>query len=143
MQLGSTAQNAAFNAPKALLLVKRPLAVDRPVMVFFDGSASAEQGFKAAARFAFAFRSRLVVFLANSALQKTKALKHQATGSLSPIKIQATFRPLRHTDVLYLADAVEAEGGDLLVLNRQYELIPEDEIQRLVRLVSNPVLLVR
>lgn len=143
MQLGSTAQNAAINAPKALLLVKRPLAIDRPVMVFFDGSPDAEQGLKAAARFALAFRSRLVVFLVNNSLQNTKALKHRAADIIKPKAIQAVFRPLHNADVLYLAEAVAAEAGGLLILCRRYGRLPENEIQRLIRLVSNPVLLVR
>lgn len=143
MQLGSTAQNAAINAPKALLLVKRPLAVDRPVMVFFDGSTLGERTLKAASRFAFAFRSRLIVFLMTESLQNAKALRRQATSIIKPKTVQATFHPLTSTDTLYLADAVESEAGGLLLLSRQYERIPENDIQRLVRLVSNPVLLIR
>lgn len=143
MQLGSTAQNAAINAPKALLLVNRPLAIDRPVMVFFDRSPAAQQGLKTAAQLAFVFRSRLVVFLVDGTIQDTKPLKHHAAEIIKRNAIQAEFRPLCNTDVLYLADAVAAEAGGLLVLSRRYERVPEDNIQRLVRLVSNPVLLIR
>jgi len=143
MQLGSTAQNAAINAPKALLLVKRPLAVDRPVMVLFDGSPLAEQVLKAATRLASAFQNRLTVFLVTDSLQNAKKLERQAARLMKSRTIQAKFRPLFSTDTLYLADAVEAEAGGLLVLGRQYEHLPENEIQNLIRLVGNPVLLMR
>jgi hypothetical protein len=55
----------------------------------------------------------------------------------------ADFRPLFAPDALRLADAIESEAGGLLVLGRQYKHLAENEIQNRVRLVSNPVLLVR
>ena len=143
MTLGSTAQNAAINAPKALLLVKRPLAVDRPVMVLFDGSPLAEQALKAATRFAGAFQGRLTVFLVTDSPQNAKKLERQAARFIKPKEIQAKFRPVFTTDTFYLAGVLESEAAGLLVLARQYERLPENEIQHLIRLVGNPVLLVR
>ena len=143
MQLGSTAQNAAINAPKALLLVKQPLAAGRPVMTFFDGSRLAEPALKAATQFAKAFRSSLTVFLVTDSPQNLRTLERQAALLIKSKEIQTKFHALRATGAMHLADAVESEKGGLLVLNRQYERLTENEIQHLIRLVSNPVLLVR
>jgi nucleotide-binding universal stress UspA family protein len=143
MQLGSTAQNAAINAPGALLLVKRPLAANRPVMVIFDGSSSAQQALKAAIRFARALQSRLTVFLLPDTPQDVKPLISQAIHHMKGKEVEADLRPLFATDALQLADAIESEAGGLLVLGRQYKHLAENQIQNLVRLVSNPVLLLR
>jgi len=143
MQLGSTARNAAINAPKALLLVKQPLAANRPVMVVFDGSPPAEQALQAATRLVRDFRSRLTVFLVADSSRNTQALERQVGHLLKAKGVQARFRPVHTTDALHLADAVESEAGGLLVLARHYERLSEKAIQHLVRLVSNPVLLVR
>lgn len=143
MTLGSTAQNAAINAPKALLLVKRPLAVDRPVMVLFDGSSLAEQALKAAARFAAAFEGRLAVFIVTDSPQNAKKLERHAARLIQTRDLQAVFQPLLMTDTVYLAGAIESEAEGLLVLARQYERLPEDEIQHLICMVGNPILLIR
>jgi nucleotide-binding universal stress UspA family protein len=143
MQLGSTAQHAAIHAPGALLLVNRPLAVDRPVLVLFDGSPPAEQALKAAMRFASAFQGRLAVFLLPDSPPDVKGLMTRAAHLMKAHEVEASFRSLFATDALQLADAIETEGGGLLVLGRHYKRLAENEVQNLVRLVSNPVLLVR
>ena len=143
MQLGSTAQGAAINAPGALLLVKRPLTAGRPVMAVFDGSPSAVQALKAATRFASALQSRLAVFLLPDAPQDVKSLVSQAVTIMKGNEVEADFRTLLATDAPQLADAIESVAGGLLVLGRQYNHLTEKDIQNLVRLVGNPVLLLR
>ncbi|MEJ2008599.1 MAG: universal stress protein [Acidobacteriota bacterium] len=143
MQLGSTAQDAAINAPKALLLVKRPLAIDRPVMTVFDGSPLSEQVLKAATHLASAFQSRLAVLLIADSPQNARKLERQAARIIKLKAIPVKFRPIYTTDTLYLADAVESEAGGLVVLGRRYEQVSENEIQNLIRMIGNPVLLVR
>jgi nucleotide-binding universal stress UspA family protein len=143
MELGSTAQHAATSAPRALLLVKRPLAVDRPVMVLFDGSSLAEQSLKVAIRFASTFQSRLTVFLLPDNPQDAKPLMGRSAQLMKGEGIEVIFRPLFGTGALRLADAIESEDGGLLVLGRQYRHLDENEVQNLLRLVSNPVLLLR
>lgn len=143
VQLGSTAQDAAANAPKAVLLVKRPLAIKRPVMVVFDASPLAEQTLKAAVGLTCAFGSHLTVFLVTYSAQEAKKLERQATRFIQPQTIHAKFQQLYTIETVYLADAIESEAGGLLVLGRQYARLPESEVQRLICLVSNPVLLVR
>ncbi len=143
MQLGSTAQNAAMNAPKALLLVKQPLDFDRPVVVLFDGSPLAEQALRAAARFAGAFQSHLTIFILAESPENAKTLMRRATHLLKADEIEASFRPVFAAGALQLADAIESEAGGLLVLCRQYGRVSENEIQELLRRVGNPVLLVR
>lgn len=142
LQLGSTARNAAINAPKALLLVKRPLVIESPVIVLFDGSPLAQQALKTAAGLVRAFQSRLTVFLVTDSAQNAKRLEGQARLIMSKT-IQAKIQPLYTTDASYLADAIESEGIGLVVLGRQYEHLQEDQVQRLICLVGNPVLLVR
>ena len=143
MHLGSTAQNAAVHAPKALLLVKRPLGLDRPVTVLFDGSPLAEQALKAATRFARALQSRLTVFLVTDSHQHANTLVRQAIALMKAKDVEANFRAVFATDALQLADAIESEAGGLLIIGRHYKRLSENTIQNLVRLVSNPVLLVR
>lgn len=143
MQLGSTAENAAINAPKALLLVKQPLALDRPVVALFDGSPLAEQALKAAVWFAVDFQVRLTVFLAADSPQSAKSLERQAAPLIRAKGVKIRFRPLFVTDALRVADALESEAGGLLILGRQFNFLPEKEIQNLLRLVSSPILLVR
>jgi nucleotide-binding universal stress UspA family protein len=143
MQMGSTAQSAAINAPKALLLVKQPLAIYRPVLVLFDSSPLAEQALKAAARFAGAFQSPLTIFILAEAPENDKALMQKAARLLETAEVSGSFRTVFAAGTLQLADAIESEGGGLLVLCRQYSRVPENEIQELVRRVENPVLLVR
>ena len=143
LELGSTAQHAAIHAPRALLLVKRPIALDRPVMLLFDGSPLAEQALKAAIRFARALQDNLTVFLLPDTGQDVKPLMARAALLMEGEDVGADFRPLFATDALRLADAIESEAGGLLVLARQYKHVAENDVQNLVRLVSNPVLLVR
>lgn len=142
MHLGSTAQNAAVLAPKALLLVKRPLGLDRPVAVLFDGSPLAEQALRAATRFARALQSRLTVFLVTDSRQHAETLMRQAIPLMKE-DVEAIFRAVFATDALQLADAIESEAGGLLIVGRHYKRLSENTIQNLVRLVSNPILLVR
>ncbi|HZT70541.1 MAG TPA: universal stress protein [Terriglobia bacterium] len=143
MQLGSTAHNAAVHAPKALLLVKRPLAANRPVIALYDGSVHAEQALKAAAKFARAFQGRLIVFLLADDQQQLAALKRAAGPLIKATEIQARFRPVIGPAAQRLADAIESEAGGLLVLSRQYKDLSEQDVQDLLRAVGNPVLLVR
>ena len=143
IQLGSTAQNATINAPGALLLVKRPLAVDRPVMVLFDGSPPAVQTLKAAMRFIGAIQSRLTIFLLPDTPQDVTVLERQAIRHMKGKDVEVDFRPIPAADALRLADAISREDGGLVVLGRYYKHLAEKEIQHLVRLVSNPVLLLR
>lgn len=143
MQLGSTAHNAAVHAPKALLLVKRPLAANRPVIALYDGSPHAEQALKAAAKFARAFQGRLIVFLLADDQQQLAALKRAAGPLIKATEIQARFRPVIGPAAQRLADAIESEAGGLLVLSRQYKDLSEQDVQDLLRAVGNPVLLVR
>jgi nucleotide-binding universal stress UspA family protein len=143
MQLGSTAQNAAIHAPGALLLAKCPLAVDRPVMVLFDGSPPAEQALKAAIRFASALQSQLTVFLLPDTPPDVRPLMRGAAHQITAKGVDANFRALLAIDALRLADAIEVEAGGLLVLGREYKHLTENEVQNLIRLVSNPVLLLR
>lgn len=97
MQLGSTAQTAAINAPKALLLVKQPLAVDRPGKVIPDGSPAAEQALKAAVRFAGGLQAGLTVFLAADSAVKAKVLEGEAPRLSRPKVVQARLADsLRH-----------------------------------------------
>ncbi len=143
MQLGSIAESAAVHAPKALLLVKQPLAVNRPVIALFDGSPLAEHALKAANRFGCTFPCPLTVFLATDSPQKANSLARQVVRVINAKGAQPKFRLLLATGALHLADAVESEAGGLLVLARSYERLPEKTIQHLIRLVSNSVLLVR
>jgi nucleotide-binding universal stress UspA family protein len=143
MQMGSTAQNAAIHAPGALLLVKQPLAASRPVMVLFDGSPPALQALKAAARFARALQTRLTVFLLPDTPREVQPLVSQVIRHMKGKEVEADFQPLFATDALQLADAIESEAGGLLVLGRKCKRLREEEIQNLVRLIDNPVLLLR
>lgn len=143
MQLGSTAQNAAANAPKALLLVKRPLAIERSVMVLFDSSPLAQQALNAATGLATTFRSLLTVFLVTDSLANAKKLERQAARLIKPKAVQTRFQALYTTEAQYLADAIASEAGGLLILSRRYGHLSENEIQQLIPLVGNPILLVR
>lgn len=143
MQLGSIAESAAVHAPKALLLVKQPLAVNRSVIAFFDGSPLGEHALKAANRFGSSFPCPLTVFLVTDSPQKASALARQVVHVINARGAQPKFRLLLATDAPHLADAVESEAGSLLVLSRSYGRLSEKVIQRLIRLVSNSVLLVR
>jgi nucleotide-binding universal stress UspA family protein len=143
MHLGSTAHNAAVHAPKAVLLVKRPLAANRPVMVLYDGSPLAEQSLKAAAKFARSFKGRLIVFLLADDHHHLAALKRQAAPLINAREIAAAFHPIIGPAAHRLADEIESEAGGLLVLSRHYKNLSEQDVQDLLRAVGNPVLLVR
>jgi len=125
MQMGSTAQNAAMNAPKALLLVKQPLDVDRPVVVLFDGSPLAAQALRAAARFTGAFQSRLTIFILAESAENARTLMQRAAHLLKEDEVEASFRPVFTAGALQLADAIESEAGGLLVLCRKYSRVSE------------------
>jgi nucleotide-binding universal stress UspA family protein len=148
-RLGSTARTVAAEAPQAVLLLQRGDKIRLPVLVTYDGSPAARRALAIAVQLVpttepAGWPPLTVLLLADEeALDTLQRLEQEVITWLQEHRLKANYRRLIRTDVLHLAQAVQAEQGGLLVLAGQRFLIQAEVIQELLNQIDCPILLIR
>lgn len=141
VRLGSTAQAAAAQAPRSVLLLQRDVGVRPPVVVTYDRSPTARQALMMAAHLVQKIGGYLTILILADALDRAQQLQAQAANWLGGQRLLVRYRQLVGAGVATLIHEVRAEGSGVLVLS--VAILHPEALQRLLVEVDCPVLLVR
>ncbi len=140
-RLGSTTRAVLSNASNLTLITQQGARLGRPVLVIYDGSSRAERALAAAARLAGPEGALTVLLLARGAAEAQR-LQHRAAAWLQRRGVKALYRRMRKEDLPRLAHMIETEGGGVLVLPSESDLLSREKLQQLLNNITCPVLLV-
>ncbi|MEZ4644553.1 MAG: universal stress protein [Chloroflexota bacterium] len=141
-RLGSTARTAVNQTTHPVLLMSPNVALDRPILLVYDGSAGANKALDVAAYLAQG-NGRLQVLLWADNKQHATDYQHAITQTLQTENLKLEFRYLTPADSANLAYIMKLSGMGLMVLNDTDSRLPAATIHTLVEELDHPVLLVR
>jgi nucleotide-binding universal stress UspA family protein len=141
VRLGSTARAAAAGAPCCVLLLQRDVGIRPPVTVTYDGTPSARQALRMAARLARQEEGGLTVLILADAPDAAQRLQARASDLLRGKGLLVRYRQLTDAGPATLTHEVRSTGSGVLVLSST--VLPERALQTLLDEVDCPVLLVR
>ncbi len=139
--IGSTAEAAAIEAPRSVLLISRDKRIHTPIAVLYDGSPDTEQALLLASRLAQDMRGLLSVLVPAAASAPSEEIQKRITEALDAEDLIVRYRELSGSGVMSLIDAVRTEGTGLLVFGGTF--LPADSVKKLLNEVDCPVLLMR
>jgi nucleotide-binding universal stress UspA family protein len=139
--MGSTAEAAATEAPRCVLLISRDKQIHAPIAVLYDASPSTEPSLQLAAKLAQGMGGLLSVLVPAAVLDASEQIQKRITEGLEVEGLVVRYRELTGSGVMSLINAIQTEGTGLLVLSRA--LLPLDNLKKLLSEVDAPVLLVR
>jgi nucleotide-binding universal stress UspA family protein len=138
--IGSTAEAAAIDAPRSVLLISRDKRIHSPIAVLYDGSPDTEQALLLASQLAQDMRGLLSV-LVPDASAPSEEIQKRITEAVDAEDLIVRYRELSGSGVMSLIDAVRTEGTGLLVFSSSF--LPPDGVKKLLNEVDCPVLLMR
>ena len=139
--IGSTAEAAATDAPRPVLLISRDKRIHSPIAVLYDGSADTKQALLLAAELAQDMRGLLSVLVPATASGSSEEIQKRITETLDAEDLVVRYRELSGSGVMSLIDAVRTEGTGLLVFSSSF--LPTNGVMKLLNEVDCPVLLMR
>jgi nucleotide-binding universal stress UspA family protein len=143
IRLGSTARAVIAQSPRSVLILQQGACIGQPVLVVYDGSTTARKTLAAAARLVQRMNDRLIVLIPSDRQHTAQLLEEQATEWLQKRGLQARYRRLENRDLSTLVQAVQTEGGGMLVVDGESALLQGEGIQELLGKIDCPILLVR
>ncbi len=138
MLLGATRH--ALSVADQRMFATRKNAARRPIVVIFDGSASAQRALGVGARLARAGDYALTVLLVAESPEVLDTLRAQATDRLG--QQSAEIREAVKPDMTELIRQIQPSRARSLVIGRNEDLLTADNIERLRSLPGCPVVLV-
>lgn len=136
---GGTARRAASSAERPVLLHGGGTSVDRPLLVAYDGSASAERALDAAARLAAAFDGLTLLVAAPTAADAERLASRARARTRAAALAARWVGGAGRSDLVH---AVAAARG-LLVLGAGSSLIGAGGPEGLLDEIASPLLIVR
>jgi nucleotide-binding universal stress UspA family protein len=137
--LGSTARAAATGAQRSVLLISHGRHIGPPVIVAYDGSASAEQALLLASQLVQELGGTLSILVPASTSGSSSETQAQIAHRLGGESLVIRYRELVGPGVRPLISAVQTEKCGILVLSRA--TLSPDDVGELVGAVDCPVLL--
>lgn len=143
-RLGSTSRQVASRAAVTCIVTAgtRPTPV-RSVMVYFDGTACAQKALAFASRLASRDDGDLTVLIPGRDAKTARDLADRARQGLGEKNMATRFLVLERSDPAHLARAVHETGGGVLVLGGDCPALSDQALDKLLRAVDCPVLIVR
>jgi nucleotide-binding universal stress UspA family protein len=141
-RLGSTSQALLTDAPTPVLVLRRPLPVGKPLLVYYDGSAAAEAALRLATRLArHAAGTAIDVLLPARDAAGTERLREQARARThaaeSPVRLRVLPRAERRRLSAFVRD------GGLVLLPAGCPPLGVPSPQQFLYEIDCPVLVVR
>jgi hypothetical protein len=128
-----------MRAQRSVLLISHGRRIGPPVVVLYDGSASAEQALVLASRLVQELSGSLSILVPANAPRSSKELQAQIAERLSGESLVIHYRELMGSGVITLISAVQAERCGILVLSKA--TLSPDDVEELMDAVDCPVLL--
>jgi len=141
VRMGSTARVVAAEAPCCVLLLQRDVSIMPPVVVIYDGSSTAWQALRMAARLARQTGGYLGVLILADSLDEAQQLQAGVADELRGRGLMVRYRRLLNAGIATLTHEVRSEGSGVLVLSGT--ILQPDALQMLLDEVDCPVLLMR
>jgi len=141
VRMGSTARVVAAEAPCCVLLLQRDVGIMPPVVVIYDGSSTAWQALRMAARLARQTGGYLGMLILADSLDEAQQLQAEAADELRGRGLMVRYRRLLNAGIATLTHEVRSEGSGVLVLSGT--ILQPDALQMLLDEVDCPVLLMR
>ena len=142
-RLGSTAQTILFQAPRLTLVLQPGHHLGLPLLVFYDGSASAQKALAAAARLGQHRAGQLTVVVLAAEAAAAERLQAEAEAHLQSQGLAARYLWQFGPDVRKLVALTQTEGYRMLVLPSDGSLLNQEAILALLQGTECPVLVVR
>jgi nucleotide-binding universal stress UspA family protein len=147
-QLGSTVRGILPERFGLALVMKEGTCLGLPLAVAYDGSPAADRALIAADTLRRqseddqALAKRMLVLLLAEDPRRAHALQEQAASRLADRDTVARYRSLTSTNVLWLADILQAEGCGMLVLPAGGSALEDKVLVALLEHLDLPALLV-
>lgn len=138
--LGSTTREVISQASCSVMVLRHGAAIDRPVVVVFDGSAVGHRALALAAQLAEQDHKNLVVLIPPTSDEQASALQRDGERMLEARNMTARYARLRDNTPHALVESVHREGGRTLVLDATS---PVASAQALFDTLDCPLILVR
>ena len=139
-RVGNTARAVAQQAPRTVAFLRPGSRLGKPVVVLFDGSASATAALATGARLAEEDHRNLVVLLVGAAPEDTPPLRDQVQDWLRQRGLDARTVELRRARASDVMDALHREGGRVLVLGGDSPLCAHESLEALFRQIGCPII---
>lgn len=143
VRLGSTAQAAAANAPRTVLLARQGADLEQPIVVTYDGSEVGARGLAAAVYMAQSSETNLIVFVMTDDPETAPQLAERANEWLQHRVAHAEYRYLPVENGGTLVETLQREKCGLVILSGESPLLRGDELQYLLDELDCPIMLVR
>jgi nucleotide-binding universal stress UspA family protein len=143
-RLGSTVRGILPDQFGLALIVKEGTCLGSPLAVVYDGSPAAERALTTAGTLHCQRENNkvLIVLLSADSPQRAQALQAEAADHLGGLDTTAHYRVLTGTNVLYLADALQADECGMLVLPARSQALQNNALVELLEHLELPVMLV-
>jgi len=142
-KLGRITQAVLLSSNCNVLLLQHGAAVERPVAVLFSGSEASQRTLLLGIQLAQGDHEQLSVFYPPLPDEKQQALQEQVTALTSQFGIAPRHIVLAEINAQNILAALGTCQGRLLLLETNPDLLPDDQLQSLLRQSNIPVILVR
>lgn len=141
-RLGSTARSITAQGTQLTLVLQHGVRLAQPVLAIYDGTPTAKKALLAAAQLIPEKTGPLSVLVLAAESERAESLQAEASRLLSQQNRKGRYLWQQQTNANRLAQLVEAEGYNVLVIPNAGTL-EQDTLLALLDQLENPVLLVR
>lgn len=143
-KLGSTARSVLRQAPRSVLVLREAARPDQSVLVYYDGTDTAESALQLAVALVRMGRPRpLVVLLPADDADEIQRLRDAVTERYSHTVPSLHVRPLTNVEAARLATVAHAKEYGLVVLPAGAPPLEDANLQELLYDLDRPMLVVR
>jgi len=142
-RLGSTARTILTRAPRLTMILQHGVQLGSPVIVVYDGSATAQKALTVAMNLDQEKNGHLVILALADDPDTAHRLSQQVETQLQAEDLTAHYRWLATTRLSHLNHVVQLERGGVLVLPADIANLQGERLLALVSEITCPVLLVR
>lgn len=142
--LGSTARTILIQTPGLTLLLQPGTRLQLPLLLLYDGSAIARKALRAAAQLMQGRKNgHISVLLVAADSGRVQGLQQEVAAELAGWGLEARYTWHSHVTAQQVAQAVQVEGCQMVVIPGDGSSLDQDAIFSLLNRIDCPVLLVR
>ncbi len=142
-RVGSTARAVVTHSSRTAAFMQPGSRLARPVVVLFDGTASAFSAMETGARLAQEDHHNLVVLVVAPPGKSTHELHRQVIDWLARWSVEGRIIESSATKPLDVARAVREAGGRVLILGRDNPLSSLESLETLFEAIGYPIVVAR
>lgn len=142
-KIGKITRSVLAMASCNLLLVQHGAIIDRPVTVFYSGSASSRKALQLAIQLVRQDHDNLKVILPACPEQDYQKLVQEVSDTTQPYGFEAGFLALKENSVEAILEAVTMNRASLLLLDSQSPVFDANKFQDLLELATTPIIILK